>query len=100
MLHTAWPELTRAAGAQEIEALRREVAAADSAFWSGASGRARRCAAVAVGEAGWRPAVEMEFAVLALSVEQLESAFEGLRELEAMPVTGAGLLPIVESDSR
>lgn len=100
MLQKAWPALTRAATAQEIEGLRREVAAADSAFWSGASGRARRCAAVAVGEAGWRPAVEMEFAVLALSVEQLESAFEGLRELEAMPVTGAGLLPIVESDAR
>ena len=100
MLHKAWPALTRAPRAQEIEALRREVAAADSAFWSGASGRARRCAAVAVGEAGWRPAVEMELAVLSLSVEQLETVFESLRELEAMPLTGAGLLPIVESDAR
>lgn len=95
-LRESWSELTREVDELEIEKLRREVAGVEAAYSSGATGHARRCAAVAVGEAGWRPAIEMELAILTLSAERIGGVLEDLRELEAMQTTGAGSLPIVE----
>ncbi len=99
-LQKAWKALTAPVREDELVAARRRTAAAAAASWSGATGRARRCAAVAAGAARWRPASEMEMGILSVSAETANAVLSGLVRLEELPITAAGVLPIAELDRR
>jgi hypothetical protein len=85
---------------EELIGARRRTAAETAARWSGATGRARRCAAVAAGAARWRPASEMEMSILSVTAETANLVLSGLARLEDLPTTAAGVLPIAEPDKR
>ena len=93
-----WPALTAPVVERELDGVRREVAALSAAAWSGATGRARRCAAVASGAVQWRPASDLEMSILAVSAESVNSALAGFADWKSLHNTGAGALPIVELD--
>ncbi len=78
--------------------MRREVAALSSAAWSGATGRARRCAAVASGAVQWRSTSDLEMSILAVPTESVNSVLAGIADWKNLYNTGAGALPIVELD--
>jgi hypothetical protein len=99
-LQKAWKALTAPVREDELVTARRRTAAAAAASWSGATGRARRCAAVAAGAARWRPASEMEMGILSVSAETANAVLSGLVRLEELPITAAGVLPIAELDRR
>jgi hypothetical protein len=99
-LQKNWKALTAPVQEGELVTARRRTAAATAARWSGATGRARRCAAVAAGAARWRPASEMEMSILSVSVETANLVLSGLVRLEELPITAAGVLPIAEPDKR
>jgi hypothetical protein len=82
----------------ELVDIRRRVAARASAAASGALGRARTCAAVAAGEAPWRPPRELELTLLTLDAEEISALVEGLADLDELRTTGAGVLPIVRPE--
>jgi len=93
-----WPALTAPIVEEELVGVRREVAALSSAAWSGATGRARRCAAVAAGAVQWRPTSDLEMSILAVPAESVNSALAGVADWKSLHNTGAGALPIVELD--
>ena len=93
-----WPALTAPVVEEELIGVRREVAAFSSAAWSGATGRARRCAAVAAGAVQWRATSDLEMSILAVPAESVNSALAGVADWESLHNTGAGALPIVELD--
>jgi hypothetical protein len=97
-----WPALTAPVVEPELEGARREVAALSAAAWSGATGRARRCAAVATGGVQWRPASDLEMSIVAVSVETVNSTLAGFADWKSLHNTGAGAgaLPIVELDQQ
>ena len=97
-LMQGWPALTAPVVEQELDGIRREVAAHSAAAWSGATGRARRCAAVATGGVQWRPASDLEMSIVAVSVETVNSTLAGFTDWKSLHNTGAGALPIVELD--
>jgi len=93
-----WPALTAPVVEQELAGVRRDVAAHSAAAWSGATGRARRCAAVATGGVQWRPASDLEMSIVAVSVETVNSTLAGFADWKSLHNTGAGTMPIVELD--
>ncbi len=95
-LQESWSALTAPAEEDELTPARRRVAAVAAARWSGATGRARRCAAVAAGAARWQQASEMEMNILSVSVENVNQALSGLVRWDELQITAAGILPIVE----
>lgn len=95
-LQESWHELTAPVDEEELTPVRRRVAASASARWSGATGRARRCAAVAAGAARWLQAPEMEMNILTVSAETVSEVLSGLGQWDEVPITAAGILPIVE----
>lgn len=97
-LRTGWARYTRAATASELEAVRRRVAATSAATWSGVSGRACRCAAVASGAAGWRTAADLEMTILSLQPELVNATLAAVAKWESLLNTGAGVLPIATTD--
>jgi hypothetical protein len=80
----------------ELTTAKRRVAAAVAGRWSGAIGRARRCAAVATGAVWWRPPAEMEMSILRLAAEDIDLMLSGLAEWDTLETVAAGVLPIVE----
>ncbi len=95
-----WPALTAPVVEEELVGVRREVAALSSAAWSGATGRARRCAAVAAGAVQWRATSDLEMSILAVPAESVNSALAGVADWESLHNTGSGALPIVELDQQ
>lgn len=93
-----WPALTAPVVEQELVGVRRQVAALSSAAWSGATGRARRCAAVASGAVQWRSTSDLEMSILAVPAESVNSVLAGIADWKSLYNTGAGALPIVELD--
>ena len=91
-----WPALTVPVVERELDEVRREVAAHSAAAWSGATGRARRCAAVASGGVQWRPASDLEMSIVTVSVETVNSTLAGFADWKSLHNTGAGALPIAE----
>lgn len=99
-LREAWVTLTGPTTEEELAGIRRRVAAATAIAWSGATGRACRCAAVASGAVSWRTATDLEMAILSVPAEVVDATLESVADFEKLPNTGAGLLPIVELDNR
>ena len=97
-LERGWAVLTAPVVEGELDGVRREVAALSAAEWSGATGRARRCAAVASGAVQWRPVSDLEMSILAVSAESVNSILAGFADWKSLHNTGAGALPIVELD--
>lgn len=95
-LQEEWKALTAPVAEEELMRARRRVAAAVAGRWSGATGRARRCAAVATGAVWWRPPAEMEMSILRLSAETVDLMLSGLAEWDTLDIVAAGVLPIVE----
>jgi hypothetical protein len=90
----AWPKLVGPVADAELESLRRRVAAQSAARWSGATGRARRCAAVAAGELSWRAPADLEMAILGVGPAEVADALVPSRDLKALETAGAGVLPL------
>ena len=99
-LRAGWGALIAPAGEEELAAVRRRVAATNAAAWSGATGRARRCAAVAAGAVMWRPSSDIEMAILSVSTEATSATLAGFAAWEELLTTGAGMLPIAELKAR
>lgn len=95
-LRETWPKLTPPVDEDELTRARRRVAAGAAAKWSGATGRARRCAAVAAGAARWQQASKMEMNILSVSAETVNAGLSGLERWDDLETTAAGVLPIVE----
>jgi len=94
-LEKGWKAVTAAVTEEELARARRRVAAAAAARWSGATGQARRCAAVAAGAARWQPASELEMNILSVPEETVNLLLSGL-QWETLQFTAAGVLPIGE----
>jgi hypothetical protein len=99
-LKEGWGAFTSPVTEEELVEIRRRVAAKIASEWSGATGQARRCAAVAAGAVRWRPSAELEMAALQVPVELVNSILAGFMVWEDQRTTGAGILPIVELDNR
>jgi hypothetical protein len=95
-LRNGWAAFLRPTTEQEVTVVARRVAAAAAAEWSGTTGRARRCAAVAAGVVRWRMASELEMSTLSLPVEMIDTTLASLSDWSSLQNTGAGLLPIVD----
>jgi hypothetical protein len=95
-----WSEFTRPATEEELAEARRRVAATLAGTWSGATGRACRCAAVASGAVQWRTSTDLEMAVLSVPIEVANATLQSLGDWESLQNTGAGVMPIVEFGER
>jgi hypothetical protein len=100
LLRKGWSNFVASPSEEELAEVRRRAAAKAAAEWSGISGRACRCAAVAAGAVRWRSAADMEMTALSVPLAAVDAVFEGFTEFEDLPNTGAGLLPIVEIEDR
>jgi hypothetical protein len=99
-LRESWSTLVRSSSEEELAGVRRRAAATAAAEWSGISGRACRCAAVASGAVGWRSAAELEMTTLSVPLDAVDTALESFADFEILANTGAGVLPIVEIEDR
>ena len=95
-----WSEFTRPATEDELAEARRRVAATLAGTWSGASGRACRCAAVASGAVQWRTSTDLEMAILSVPIEAANETLHSVGDWESLQNTGAGVLPIIEFGER
>jgi len=95
-----WSDFTRPVTEEEIAEARRRVAATHAGAWSGATGRACRCAAVASGAVVWRTSTDLEMAILSVSIEVANATLQSVADWENLQNTGAGVLPIVEFGER
>lgn len=93
-LATAWSRVTRPLAEAELEEARRSVAVDGAAATSGAVGRARRAAAVAVGSVSWRAPSDLELEILTTSVDAVSAQLQAVRSFEQLETCGAGVLPI------
>jgi hypothetical protein len=96
-LEKEWTKLVQPPTETELTEVRRQVAAELAAAASGPLGRARQCAAVAVGNSLWRKPADLELEVLSLPEEKVELVFEELPPWGDVTITGAGVLPVPES---
>jgi len=95
-----WSDFTRPVTEEELAEARRRVAATHAGAWSGATGRACRCAAVASGAVVWRTSTDLEMAILSVSIEVANGTLQSVADWENLQNTGAGVLPIVEFGER
>ena len=91
-----WSDFTRAATEEELAEARRRAAAAQAGAWSGATGRACRCAAVAAGAVVWRASTDLEMTILSVPLEVVNATLQRFADWESLQNTGAGVMPIVE----
>jgi hypothetical protein len=94
-LDAIWKKLIAQTTDGELTEIRRRVAAATAAHWSGATGRARRAAAVAAGTVRWRTATDLEMSVLSVSPEAVNPLLQFFADWREIDNTGAGVVPIV-----
>jgi hypothetical protein len=95
-----WSDFIRPATEEELAEARRLAAAAQAGAWSGATGSACRCAAVASGAVGWRTSTDLEMAILSMPLEVVNSTLLSVADWEGLQNTGAGVLPIAEYGER
>jgi hypothetical protein len=95
-----WSGFTRPATEEELAEARRRVAATHAGAWSGATGRACRCAAVASGAVQWRTSTDLEMAILSVPIEAANATLQSVADWEGLHNTGAGVLPIVDFGER
>ena len=100
MLREGWASFSGPTTEEELADVRRRVSAANAAVWSGATGRACRCAAVASGAVGWRTATDLEMTILSVSPEVVNATLGSVTDFEGLLNTGAGVMPIVELEDR
>jgi hypothetical protein len=93
-LARSWETITGPVAATELGDARRRVAAEVASAASGPLGRARLCAAVAVGHAVWRKPADYELEVLSLPEDMVSVVLTGLPPWAELETTGAGVLPI------
>ncbi len=93
-----WADFTGAADEEELAETRRRVAASIAGAWSGATGRACRCAAVASGAVEWRSASDIGMTLLSVPLTDVDAILATVGGFENHQNTGAGVLPIVEID--
>ncbi len=89
-----WKTATAPAGEAELVDARRRVAAGVASAASGPLGRARLCAAVAVGNTLWRRPADLELETMSLPAEDLAIVFGSVPEWSEVETTGAGVLPV------
>ncbi|MGD9253011.1 MAG: hypothetical protein PVG92_03655 [Holophagae bacterium] len=99
-LREGWSTFVRLTSEEELAEVRRRAAAKTAAEWSGVSGRACRCAAVASGAVGWRSAADLEMATLSVPLDAVDVVLAGFADFDNLPNTGAGALPIVDIEDR
>jgi len=95
-----WSALVATAGEDELEPVKRRVAAAASAEMSGVAGHARRCAATAAGASRWHQPAEFELEILTVESEMINLILESFSDFETLETTGAGALPITDLQGR
>jgi len=95
-----WSDFTQSATEEELAEARRRAAAAQAGTWSGATGRACRCAAVAAGAVAWRTSTDLEMAILSVPLEVVNATLQSVADWEGLQNTGAGVMPIVEFGER
>jgi len=78
----------------ELTDARRRVAAGVASAASGPLGRARLCAAVAVGNTLWRRPADLELEAVGLPAEDVAVVFGSLPGWKDLETTGAGVLPV------
>jgi len=94
MVIQQWPSLTSAIDEDELNPVKRRVAALASAEMSGVAGHARRCAAAAAGASRWHQPAEFELEILTVGPEISNAILQGFTDWTTLEVTGAGTLPI------
>jgi len=99
-LREGWASFAGPTTEVELASVRRRVSAANAAVWSGATGRACRCAAVASGAVWWRTAADLEMTILSVPSEVVNTTLESMRDFDGLSNTGAGVLPIIEFEDR
>ena len=95
-----WKTVSAPVGEEELTDARRRVAAGVAAAASGPLGRARMCAAVAVGDTLWRRPGDLELETISLPPEDLAVVFGSLPGWDELETTGAGVLPVPGGESR
>jgi hypothetical protein len=95
-----WAAFTGPVTEDELADVRRRVAAAFAGAWSGTTGRACRCAAVASGAVNWRSTSDIEMAILTVPLEIFDVTLRRVADWESLQNTGAGVLPIIEFEKR
>jgi len=98
-LRDGWQDISAPAEEIELAKIRRGLASRIAVLGSGVLGHARRCAAVAAGEIIWRLPSELEMEALTLAPEMVEDVLAGIKDWQALEVTGAGVLPIIELEN-
>jgi hypothetical protein len=99
MLRDGWQEISAPADETELADIRRRLASRVAVRGSGVLGHAHRCAAVAAGEIIWRLPSELEMEVLTLAPEMVDDVLAGIKDWQALEVTGAGVMPISELEN-
>ncbi len=94
-----WTRIVAGTDETELASVRRAAAARELADASGATGAARRCAAVAAGDGRWRPTSEIEMAILGVEASAVEVALDAYRTYADLETLGAGVLPIPDAPS-
>ena len=80
-----------------LDALERRIADSWPRLVGGATGSARECASLAAGEKRWRPASEIEMAILGVDPTQIGIALDAVGSFDALETAGAGVLPIPDA---
>jgi hypothetical protein len=96
-LEKNWQRLIREPAEDELLAAQHRVAATLAATASGPLGRARMCAAVAVGNTLWRKPADLELEILGMPHEKVELVFAEIAGWDELITTGAGVLPVPEA---
>jgi hypothetical protein len=98
-LEAAWPEIVAPVSDDELASVGRQVAADVTAEMSGPVGHARRCAAVAAGSGYWQLPSDLQMEALTLSPEVVSGLLAAFGSWQDVQTTGAGVLPIPDSES-
>jgi hypothetical protein len=98
-LEAAWPEIVGPVSGDELAPVGRRVAADVTVDMSGPVGHARRCAAVAAGSVYWRLPSDLQMEALTLSPEVVTGLLAAFGSWQDVQTTGAGVLPIPDSES-
>ncbi len=95
-----WKTVTAPASDAELTEARRRVAAGVAAAASGPLGRARLCAALAVGNMLWRRPGDLELETISLPPEDVAVVLASFPTWQDLETTGAGVLPVPGSERR
>ncbi|MCD4750031.1 MAG: hypothetical protein K8R59_11720 [Thermoanaerobaculales bacterium] len=97
LLEQSWSDLFSLTTEDEVQGVRRKVAASVISTASGVMGRARACAQVAAGEDSWREPAKAEMTVLTVELEAVNATLTRILQTETMERTSSGPLPVILS---